>query len=136
LDLDPGSLPPQMSFADWPELRRIFTERFASKSQEDWSQVFDGTDACVTPVLSFQQVSSHPHNQERKTPSSRTLTGKRVLVRLRFSPELLQNRALRRSLYRRTHGGSAERIWVLNRKKIEQMMTHGVVEGDAIKAKL
>lgn len=28
-------------------------------------KIFDGTDACVTPVLSFDQVSSHPHNQER-----------------------------------------------------------------------
>ncbi|XP_047426596.1 alpha-methylacyl-CoA racemase [Mugil cephalus] len=65
LELDAGDLPPQMSFSDWPELRRIFTERFASKTREDWLKVFDGTDACVTPVLSFDQVSSHPHNQER-----------------------------------------------------------------------
>ncbi|XP_068609103.1 alpha-methylacyl-CoA racemase [Brachionichthys hirsutus] len=65
LELDAGTLPPQMSFRDWPELRRTFAERFASKTQADWSEVFDGTDACVTPVLSLDQVSSHPHNQER-----------------------------------------------------------------------
>ena len=65
LELDSAELPAQMSFSDWPELRRIFTERFASKAQADWSRIFDGTDACVTPVLSFDQVSSHPHNQER-----------------------------------------------------------------------
>ncbi|KAM6902684.1 alpha-methylacyl-CoA racemase [Xenentodon cancila] len=65
LELDTKALPPQLSLSDWPELRRIFTERFASKTQADWTRIFDGTDACVTPVLSFDQVSSHPHNQER-----------------------------------------------------------------------
>ncbi|XP_070780960.1 alpha-methylacyl-CoA racemase [Enoplosus armatus] len=65
LELDAGELPPQMSVSNWPELRQIFTERFASKTQADWSGIFDGTDACVTPVLTFDQVSSHPHNQER-----------------------------------------------------------------------
>lgn len=65
LELNAGELPPQMSFSDWPELKQIFTERFVSKTQADWSKIFDGTDACVTPVLSFDQVSSHPHNRER-----------------------------------------------------------------------
>lgn len=65
LELDSGDLPPQMSFSDWPQLRRVFTERFASKTQADWTRIFDGTDACVTPVLSFDDVSSHPHNQQR-----------------------------------------------------------------------
>ncbi|MGH0172770.1 UNVERIFIED_CONTAM: hypothetical protein FKN15_008804 [Acipenser sinensis] len=54
-----------MSFSDWPELKRIFTETFASKTQAEWSKIFDGTDACVTPVLSLDEVSSHPHNRER-----------------------------------------------------------------------
>lgn len=65
LDLESAELPHQMSFNDWPELRHIFTERFASKTQEEWAGIFDGMDACVTPVLSFDEVSSHPHNQER-----------------------------------------------------------------------
>ncbi|XP_014834509.1 PREDICTED: alpha-methylacyl-CoA racemase [Poecilia mexicana] len=65
LELDAGELPPQMSFSDWPELKQLFTERFASKTQADWLMIFDGTDACVTPVLSLDQVSSHPHNRER-----------------------------------------------------------------------
>ncbi|MGH0187986.1 UNVERIFIED_CONTAM: hypothetical protein FKN15_027469 [Acipenser sinensis] len=65
LDLDSSQLPLQMSFSDWPELKRIFTETFASKTQAEWSKIFDGTDACVTPVLSLDEVSSHPHNRER-----------------------------------------------------------------------
>lgn len=67
LELDSHPLPPQMSTTDWPELRRIFTGRFASKTQEEWSRIFDGTDACVTPVLTFEEVSSHPHNLHRRS---------------------------------------------------------------------
>ncbi|XP_069780138.1 alpha-methylacyl-CoA racemase isoform X2 [Narcine bancroftii] len=65
LGLDPAVLALQMSQSDWPELKRIFTEAFAAKSQEEWTKTFDGTDACVTPVLSFQEALRHPHNQER-----------------------------------------------------------------------
>ncbi|MBN3319270.1 AMACR racemase, partial [Atractosteus spatula] len=65
LGLDPTELPLQMSISDWPELKRIFTETFASKTQAEWCKIFDGTDACVTPVLSLEEVSSHPHNRER-----------------------------------------------------------------------
>ena len=65
LGLDDADLPSQMSFSDWPKLRQAFTDCFATKTQAEWRAVFDGTDACVTPVLSLQEVSSHPHNQER-----------------------------------------------------------------------
>lgn len=135
LDLDPGSLPPQMSFTDWPELRRIFTERFASKSQEDWSQVFDGTDACVTPVLSFQQVSSHPHNQERNS----FLTDSNGEESPRPAPVLSRTPAepsLSSDPFIGEHTVEVLNEFGFKSEEIEQMMTHGVVEGDAIKAKL
>ena len=35
------------------ELRATFTEAFAAHDRDHWAKVFDGTDACVTPVLSF-----------------------------------------------------------------------------------
>ncbi|XP_072108379.1 alpha-methylacyl-CoA racemase [Mobula birostris] len=65
LGLDSAKLAPQMSQSDWPEMKRIFAEAFATKSQEQWCKIFDGTDACVTPVLSFEEAANHPHNQER-----------------------------------------------------------------------
>ncbi|XP_033935286.1 alpha-methylacyl-CoA racemase [Pseudochaenichthys georgianus] len=135
LDLDPGSLPPQMSFTDWPELRQIFTERFASKSQEDWSQVFDGTDACVTPVLSFQQVSSHPHNQERHS----FLTDSNGEESPRPAPVLSRTPAepsLSADPFIGEHTVEVLNEFGFKSEEIEQLMTHGVVEGDAIKAKL
>nr|XP_033789035.1 alpha-methylacyl-CoA racemase [Geotrypetes seraphini]XP_033789046.1 alpha-methylacyl-CoA racemase [Geotrypetes seraphini]XP_033789054.1 alpha-methylacyl-CoA racemase [Geotrypetes seraphini]XP_033789061.1 alpha-methylacyl-CoA racemase [Geotrypetes seraphini]XP_033789070.1 alpha-methylacyl-CoA racemase [Geotrypetes seraphini] len=65
LELDSTKLPNQLSFSDWPSLRSIFTDTFSKKSQAEWCKIFDGTDACVTPVLPLEEVSLHPHNKER-----------------------------------------------------------------------
>ncbi|XP_063781178.1 alpha-methylacyl-CoA racemase [Pseudophryne corroboree] len=65
LQLDPAYLSNHMSFSDWPALKRIFTEKFLEKTQEQWCQIFDGMDACVTPVLSFDNAPTHQHNEER-----------------------------------------------------------------------
>ncbi|XP_074473703.1 alpha-methylacyl-CoA racemase [Sebastes fasciatus] len=135
LELDAEALPPQMSSTDWPELRRIFTERFASKTQADWSRVFDGTDACVTPVLSFDQVSSHPHNQERAS-FMKDSSGEEsprpapVLSRTPAEPCLASDPVI-----------GEHTVEVLNEygftsADIDQMLSAGIVECNAVKAKL
>ncbi|XP_030187537.1 alpha-methylacyl-CoA racemase [Lynx canadensis] len=65
LGLKSDELPNQMSMTDWPEMKRRFAEVFAKKTKEEWCQIFDGTDACVTPVLTFEEVTQHDHNKER-----------------------------------------------------------------------
>ncbi|ETE61864.1 Alpha-methylacyl-CoA racemase, partial [Ophiophagus hannah] len=65
LGLDLQKLPNQMSFSDWPEMKKIFTDVFKKKSQAEWCEIFDGVDACVTPVLTFDEAASHPHNKQR-----------------------------------------------------------------------
>lgn len=50
----------------WPEMERLFSEIFASRSRNDWGAVFDETDACVTPVLSMAEAAAHPHNVARQ----------------------------------------------------------------------
>ncbi|NXA12100.1 AMACR racemase, partial [Sapayoa aenigma] len=65
LGLDPNELDTQMNFSDWPEMKKKFASIFAQKTQAEWCRVFDGTDACVTPVLSFDDVASHQHNKQR-----------------------------------------------------------------------
>ncbi|BCJ46438.1 CoA transferase [Actinoplanes ianthinogenes] len=64
LDDDPD-LPAQFDRGAWPELRRIFTERFLTRSRDAWAEVFDGLDACVSPVLSPAEAPGHPHNRAR-----------------------------------------------------------------------
>jgi alpha-methylacyl-CoA racemase len=67
LELVPGDLPDRFERVRWPELRTIFAERFAKKTREEWSSHFAGTDACVTPVLSLDEVASHEHHTGRGT---------------------------------------------------------------------
>jgi alpha-methylacyl-CoA racemase len=53
--------------ACWPAMRARFTEIFAGRSRDEWASTFDGTDACVTPVLTWAEASSHPHVAARGT---------------------------------------------------------------------
>lgn len=54
-------------YENFEENRALFTDIFKTKTQEEWCAIFDGTDACVTPVLSLKDVAHHPHNKENKT---------------------------------------------------------------------
>lgn len=51
----------------WPQLRKAIAEAFASRTTKEWTEVFDGTDACVAPVLSLTEAATHPHMAARET---------------------------------------------------------------------
>jgi alpha-methylacyl-CoA racemase len=51
----------------WPALRAMFAARFAERTQAEWVEVFDGSDACCTPVLSLSEAATHPHLTARGT---------------------------------------------------------------------
>jgi alpha-methylacyl-CoA racemase len=63
----PADLPAQHDQARWPELRAQFAGRFAGRAQADWTKVFEGTDACVAPVLPMTEAPRHPHLAARGT---------------------------------------------------------------------
>jgi alpha-methylacyl-CoA racemase len=67
LGLATQELPGQLDPTGWPMLRERFTEVFSRRSRDEWVAVFDGTDACVAPVLSFAEVPVHPHIAARGT---------------------------------------------------------------------
>ncbi|HSA52492.1 MAG TPA: CaiB/BaiF CoA-transferase family protein [Yinghuangia sp.] len=67
LGLDPAGLPAQDDRSGWPALRARFTELFASRTRDEWAAHFAGTDACVTPVLTFAEAGAHPHIAARGT---------------------------------------------------------------------
>ena len=46
-------------------LRRALADAFRQRSRDEWAEVFAGTDACVSPVLSMAEAARHPHNQAR-----------------------------------------------------------------------
>jgi len=48
------------------ELRGIIAERFASRTQAEWAELFEGTDACVAPILPLTEAMDHPHMAARQ----------------------------------------------------------------------
>ena len=48
-------------------LRERFAAAIASRTRDEWERVFEGSDACVAPVLAMGEVESHPHNVARAT---------------------------------------------------------------------
>ena len=51
----------------WPRLSTRIAEVFATRSRDDWAARFEGTDACVSPVLGMAEAPGHPHNIARGT---------------------------------------------------------------------
>ena len=68
---------------NWPRMRELFTERFKSKTREEWEKVFDGTDACCTPVMGQRELEERGFDQ-------------RPLVTLRDSPGLALSKGAER----------------------------------------
>jgi alpha-methylacyl-CoA racemase len=55
----------QWDVAAWPAMRAALAEAFGSRTRDEWAAVFEGTDACVAPVLSLAEAPAHPHNVAR-----------------------------------------------------------------------
>ncbi|MEN9904360.1 MAG: hypothetical protein RLZZ555_925 [Pseudomonadota bacterium] len=51
----------------WPRLKEKLARVIAERTRDDWCSVFDGTDACVAPVLDMDEAPLHPHNRSRQT---------------------------------------------------------------------
>ena len=66
LEVDPDEAP-QWERERWPELKERFAEIFRGRTLQEWTEVFDGTETCVTPVLGLREATSHPHNVARET---------------------------------------------------------------------
>jgi len=66
LELTDAGLPAQLDVGGWPALRARFAEVFAQRTRDEWAAIFEGTDACVAPVLSPAEAFEHPHNLARR----------------------------------------------------------------------
>lgn len=65
LGIDEQEIPDRLDRANWPVLSSMFAVAFEQRSRDDWQLIFDGSDACVTPVLTITEAATHPHNAER-----------------------------------------------------------------------
>jgi alpha-methylacyl-CoA racemase len=66
LDLTDAA-PDRLDPAQWPALRTLLADAFRTRTRDAWTAVFEGTDACVEPVLSYAEAPAHPHLAARGT---------------------------------------------------------------------
>ncbi|XP_034945810.1 alpha-methylacyl-CoA racemase [Chelonus insularis] len=64
LNLTDEELP---QFRDFEKNKVKLANIFKQKTQDEWTRIFDGTDACVTPVLSLKDAPNHSHNKARQS---------------------------------------------------------------------
>lgn len=60
-------LPDRNDRAQWPALKERLAAEFRKRTRAEWEALFDGSDACVSPVLSMAEAPAHPHNAARGT---------------------------------------------------------------------
>jgi alpha-methylacyl-CoA racemase len=70
LGLDREGLPGQMDRASWPAMKTRFAQIFATRSRDEWTEVFSDFDACVSPVLTPREAVDHPYNVARQVFST------------------------------------------------------------------
>ncbi len=63
--LPPHFVQQQHDRAQWPAMREAIATLLAGKTRDAWAAVFEGSDACVAPVLSFADAPRHAHAQAR-----------------------------------------------------------------------
>ena len=65
LGVAPETLGDRGDPAQWPEGKRRLAEILRTRTRDEWAAIFDGTDACVSPVLSLDEAPQHPHARTR-----------------------------------------------------------------------
>ena len=66
LEIDDDQFKDQHNKELWPELKEKMAAKIKLKSRSEWIEIFSGTDACVSPVLSMKEAQEHPHNIARE----------------------------------------------------------------------
>ena len=110
----------------WPVMRALFETTFRSKSRDEWCKVFEGSDACFAPVLSWSEARADAHNRARK--SFLEVSGvEQPAPAPRFSRT---PGAVRRAPPERGEGGAAALAeWGFDKKQIENLAKLGLGMG-------
>jgi alpha-methylacyl-CoA racemase len=67
LPIDAETYGGQNDFSRWAAQHKILEDVFATKTRDEWEMVFALTDACITPVLDYEEAARHPANTARQT---------------------------------------------------------------------
>ena len=118
-----ATLPAQYDRAQWPELRRHFAQVFAAKTRDEWSDIFDGSDACFSPVLTFAEARDHSHNIARHSHATiGNVDQPAPAPRFSRTPGATGHAPPERG----ARGAQALADWGFAAKDIEQLRTQGV----------
>ena len=85
----------------WPELRERIASVLATRTRDEWAAVFETTDCCVAPVLTFDEARVYGHHLDRGTFVDDT--------ELAVIPRLLEHPANSRAGRRRGPGSTPTR---------------------------
>jgi alpha-methylacyl-CoA racemase len=61
----PDLLERQNNPAHWPADSARLAAIFAGRTQAEWTEMLEGTDACFAPVLTLEEAAIHPHSLAR-----------------------------------------------------------------------
>jgi alpha-methylacyl-CoA racemase len=120
LGLESADLPAQMDRAQWPAMKERFAEVFAAKTRDEWTNVFEDLDACVTPVLSPREAATHPYNTERDVFVSEPESQPAPAPRFSRTPG-----SIRAAL----SAGDALGSWGISAKRVDELRRSGALGG-------
>jgi alpha-methylacyl-CoA racemase len=67
LGIDAAALGPQNDPPAWPRAKALLAAKFREQPRDHWAALFAATDACVAPVLDWNEATHHAHLVERGT---------------------------------------------------------------------
>ena len=67
LDISDTKFQNQHDREQWPHLKKIIKDKIKEKTRDEWADIFDGTDACVAPVLNLSEAPEHYHMKSRNS---------------------------------------------------------------------
>jgi len=67
LGIESSELGEQMDPASWPRSKALLSAKFRTRTRDEWARIFADSDACVAPVLRWDEAPQHPHLAARGT---------------------------------------------------------------------
>ncbi|AYC34083.1 CoA transferase [Pseudomonas cavernae] len=64
-EIDDPLFAAQWNRQDWPAMHEKLEALFLTRTRDEWSELLEGSDACIAPVLDFSEALQHPHMQAR-----------------------------------------------------------------------
>ena len=124
LAIAPGEMGDYMNPDKWPVYRERLAKIFRGRTRREWEQVFQGSDACVTPVLDLDEAPNDPHLRARETFT--TLDG---VVQPAPAPRFSRTASeVRPGLRLDRNSAEALTAWGVSDARVSSLQALGIVE--------